>query len=152
MPLWAALCLTGAFAFICRNWQCGIVSAVLLLDWYLGTAVVDGTGDVGPWAAFWLIDMLAAVAVILVGDRLKAWQVIIAVLFAEMVGCHTIYAASQQSGNDYYTYWWRLHYLAWAQLWVAALWGLSDAVGSVWRVYVRNRLSRSDTVAARKEA
>lgn len=146
MPLWVALLAVAVCAFAIGSWQCMMVAALLLLDWFLATSVVNGTGDAASWAAFWLIDLFMAVGVILVGDRIRWWQVAVAAMFGEMIGCHTLFGYSSQTTGDFYHYWWRLHYLAWAQLWIVAIWGLSDAIGCVRRIVVRHRASHSEAI------
>lgn len=142
VPLWIALACVCVLCCLLRSRDAALTAGVLLYDWFFAKSLGDistlGWSDKDPWYFFIPIDLVAAIAVIFLAPKLNAVRAAVAIIFALMIGVNGLYGWQGYSPLADWNHYWGLHYLAWAQLWIVAVWGVSDYVGrstadSSWR-------------------
>ena len=146
MPLWSCLSVVLIASLILMRWRIAATTTVLLIDWGLCTWIVSATGQPFNPMAFAAFDMLAAVAILqLPACRLQT--VVAATYIIEMI-FHAWFVTRNGSFSDQIIYWYGLHYVAWGQLWIVAIWTGGKLVQMVvcdeypWRgLYARRNMS-----------
>jgi hypothetical protein len=140
MTLWLALSIIVLGSILIREWRLTWTAALLLANWGLNTWVAQVSHTQFNWAAMALVDYVAAALILCI--PLTRWQIIVACLYAYELIAHAARAwVGASPWSDYY-YWYALHYGAWAQLWVVAIWLGYDGAGRLWRRLGADRRAR----------
>lgn len=108
---------------------------VLLANWAINTAVVSWTGQNYPWAWFLCTDYLSGLVLLVVAGKPTLWQAVVTASFALECIAHGAFGLTRETPWTEYYYWYSLHYVAWAQLWLLASWGVCDLAGRFSRRY-----------------
>lgn len=72
---------------------------VLGLNWLSCNAFVWASGNYTPWAWFWVMDLISALAV--TSRPVSRWQAVIAFLYIGQIGIHTQFALAQAGLLDW---------------------------------------------------
>jgi hypothetical protein len=128
MPLSAFLAMLVVLCVLLDNQAAVKASALLLANWAVNTWIAEATGSQFNWAAMSFVDFATA-AVLIAGARPTRAQILVACIYAYELVAHASRALGPMSD---YTYWYALHYGAWAQAWVIAGWGGYDGCKRVW--------------------
>lgn len=137
IALWQALSAACILAALTGEWLVIRASAGLLINWGVLTAYASATGDQYNWAANAAVDYTTAVTtLLLIGNR---WQALLMGTFAVGFTFHISYGLSERLHEDMVRYWWRFHYLAWAQVVFMLTWAGGELVGCFMRWGFRGR-------------
>lgn len=122
--LLSATLLALTLAIMLRDGPKTVTAAVLLLNWCINTGFVELSGSVSPWLMFAVVDYLSALAIYMV--QASRWQGAIVATYVVQIVVHAAFGLSDRGPHPFYTYWWSLYYIAWAQLGIFYSWAAYD--------------------------